>query len=417
VGAAVESVLAQTFQDYEIIVVDDGSTDETRQVLQGYEGKLNYIYQENQDRSAARNTGIRASSGEYIAFLDADDVWLPNKLECQVAVLDQHPFVSLTYCPALYIDTNGNPVRFCGKWVYGHGGAETIVSDRSRDLILGTVVQGGGSTPMVRQSLLDEVGLFDESMNFGEDWDLWVRLSHEGPFAYTPEPLACYRIYGWDKVLIQEASDRSVAQQLRAIEKALVPWREDTDEQERMRAKSVATLQTRAALASIQLGKTVQGRRQLARAMSADPGLMAKDSLVQLAVDRAKLIEMETGSCQDAEAFVHAFFSSLPESAAQFKSARREALGWLYVAGAFEKQQHGDRVAARRLLRQGIIYAPVCLSNLGVVSTALEVWLGKATTNMLRRIARKIMALVGRPVNAKRHHSHPQSSRGVKTHG
>jgi len=386
ITAAVESVLAQTFTDYELIVVDDGSTDETRQVLQQYEGKLTYIYQENQGRSAARNTGIGAASGDYIAFLDSDDLWLPKKLECQVPILDHHPAVALVYSQLLYIDSRGNPVRFRGKWVYGDDESRIIIADRCKDLFLGCVVSGGGSNAVVRRSLLDEVGLFDEALSYPEDWDLWLRLSRKGPFAYIPEPLGYYRVYGWSKVLAIEASERLVAQHLRIIEKAVAAWDGDTDERDQLRAQAVATIYTRAALANFQLGRALQGQSHLEKAMMSDPGMISRERLIQLAVDRAKLIETETGSYQEAEAFIHTFFSNLPAVAAQFKNAHKETVGWLYVAGAFERQGDGDTAAVRRLLRRGIAHAPVCLKNLGVVSVALEAWLGKVTASMLRQL-------------------------------
>lgn len=400
VALAVDSVLAQTYTDYEIVVVDDGSTDETRQVMLQYADRLTYIYQENQERSAARNTGIRASSGEYVAFLDADDAWLPKKLEIQVPILDQHPSVPFSYCQALYMDADGNPVRFRGRWVDGEGSTETTISDRSRDLMFGNVVSGGGSTPLVRREALEAVGLFDETLSYPEDWDLWLRLSHQGPFAYVPEPLACYRVYGWHKVLEIEASDRFLLQHLQVLEKAMSTWNGDADLGNQMRAQATATVYTRAALANLQLGQGTQGRTFLERAMTNDPGLTARERLIELAANRAKLIETETGSYQKAREFIRTFFSNLPAVVFQPRSAQREAMGWLYISGAVERWDAGDAVATRRLLAQGIVHAPTCLSNLGVVSTTLEAYLGQAIADLLRLAARQILRYPGRPAHA-----------------
>ena len=109
---AVDSVLAQTFPDFELVVVDDGSTDNTRELLKQYGSQIKYIYQQNKDMTAARNTGINHSSGEYIAFLDSDDIWLANKLERQIVLLDQAPEVGLVYCWHYYIDPAGNRCQF-----------------------------------------------------------------------------------------------------------------------------------------------------------------------------------------------------------------------------------------------------------------------------------------------------------------
>ena len=390
IGVAVESVLAQTFADYELIVVDDGSTDETADTLKPYEGRITLIHQENQERSAARNTGIRASSGQYIAFLDSDDIWQPNKLKRQVAILDQYPEVVLTYCQALYVDIDGRPVEFVGETASGESGSEIIVADLSRNLLLGNVISGGGSTPMVRRAALEEVGLFDEILSYAEDWDMWMRLSRKGPFAYVPEPLACYRVYGWRKVLGHESSDALTTQHERVIEKALAGWQGDPNEVDTLRSSALATIYTRAFLANYQLGHPRHGRANLEQAMRADPGLMNKDRLIQLAVDRAKLIETESGSYKDAEAFIHMFFSNLPAEVSHFASASREAIGWLYIAGAFERYQNNEMAGLRRLLMQGIILAPASLKNAGVLSITLEALLGKPVARSIRRLARNV---------------------------
>ena len=102
IGEAIDSVLAQTYKDYELIVVDDGSIDRTREIISKYGSNINYIYQENKGLAAARNTGIRATKGEYLSFLDADDAWLPNKLEVEVEFLDTHPVVGMVYSNYFY---------------------------------------------------------------------------------------------------------------------------------------------------------------------------------------------------------------------------------------------------------------------------------------------------------------------------
>src|SRR3990170_3473675 len=104
---AIESVLAQTYKDYGIIVIDDGSTDNTKETLEPYFDKIKYIYQQNQGAASARNTAIRHSQGEYIAFLDADDVWLPEKLHIQVEYLNNNPGIAMVYSPSVTISEDG----------------------------------------------------------------------------------------------------------------------------------------------------------------------------------------------------------------------------------------------------------------------------------------------------------------------
>ncbi len=383
IRATVESVLAQTFKDYELIVVDDGSTDETGQILHEYEGRLSYIYQENKKYSGARNTGIRAASGEYIAFLDSDDLWRPEKLEHQVAVMDRHPHVTLAYCQAVYIDPQGNPTQFQGQGVKGASGSAPLIFDPLPELFFGTMVTT--STAMVRRSTLQEVGPFDDAHIHGEDWELWVRLASKGPFAYLPEPLAQYRIYGWHKILAVEILEEWVTDQFRSLDRVTAVWPGDIHERDHLRALGAATIYTRAALSSFQVGRGAQGQAYLAQALSANPELSHKDNLVQLAVDRAKLIEIETGSNEQATAFIHTFFSNLPQPVAHYSGAYKETLGWLYIGGAFEQRQRGDKTAVKRLLAQGIAQSPACLKNRGVLSIALEAWLGNTVVDKLRQ--------------------------------
>lgn len=188
---AIDSVLTQTFRDFELIVVDDGSTDNTKELLMQYGNQLKYIYQENKDMTAARNTGIRSSDSEYIAFLDSDDAWLPNKLECQVRLLDRAPEVGLVYCWHYYIDSGGKRCEFYNNAI---GRSHESGSDLFEKLIKGNVMCGGGSTPVIRRKCLEKSGMFDESIPYSGDWDLWLRISIDHTIAVIPEPLALYRI-------------------------------------------------------------------------------------------------------------------------------------------------------------------------------------------------------------------------------
>jgi len=110
VTMAIESALAQSYQDYEIIVVDDGSTDGTRDVLEPYRDRIRYMYQDNKGVSAARNTGIQESRGEWIAFLDSDDEWLPNKLEIQIGYVKSYPEICLVAANMTVIKPHGDTV-------------------------------------------------------------------------------------------------------------------------------------------------------------------------------------------------------------------------------------------------------------------------------------------------------------------
>lgn len=181
------SVRAQTFSDYEILVIDDGSSDRTTEIAAGFSG-VTLLLQKNQGAAAARNTGIRAANGTYVAFLDADDIWFPSKLEKQAAHLLAHPRTAWTYTDALVFD---EPTRrtICriGKRVRLHEG------NILRPLLLRCFIPS--ATPVVKRTVLTEAGLFDEvrSRNVAEDWNLWLRIAERHAATLIDEPLAMIR--------------------------------------------------------------------------------------------------------------------------------------------------------------------------------------------------------------------------------
>ncbi len=185
---AIDSVLAQTYKDFEIIVVDDGSTDNTREYLsQRYGDKIRYIYQANSGPSAARNRGVRSSDSELVAFLDSDDYWLPRKLEVQMPLMS-NPDVVLSY-------TNWKLYTSLDKDFFTVKGISfdqdpAIIEDPARIV---SRFKGGGimtSSMICRKSALLRVGGFDERMALYEDVRTRCRLSMEGKFAVAAEPLA-----------------------------------------------------------------------------------------------------------------------------------------------------------------------------------------------------------------------------------
>lgn len=181
----IESALAQTFKQYEIIVVDDGSIDNTARVVQEFGDAIRYIYQENKGLSAARNTAIRNSKAEIIALLDADDLWEPNYLEAMIGLIDRYPEAAGVYCGFQYIDALG---RIVGK---------PSLKVTPPEIFYETLVlEGNWLVPcsvLFRKQLAENVGLFDESLMALEDADMWIRLSAHHPFVGIPKALVRYR--------------------------------------------------------------------------------------------------------------------------------------------------------------------------------------------------------------------------------
>ena len=176
---AIDSVLAQTYQDFEIIVVDDGSTDDTKEQLEAYGARIRYIAQENAGPGVARNRGILEARGDYVAFLDSDDMWYPTKLEKQVAVLDNQPTVGFVYCDC----TRGPKADICAK---GHFSEVRPASGNIFDqLIHANYVFTPGV--LVRRDVLARSGTFDPTLQTAQDYDLWLRLAHCSTCVYLDE--------------------------------------------------------------------------------------------------------------------------------------------------------------------------------------------------------------------------------------
>ncbi|MEO0707705.1 MAG: glycosyltransferase family 2 protein [Cyanobacteria bacterium J06649_5] len=182
---ALESALEQTFADIEIIVINDGSSDHTEQwMLSQSDPRITLISQDNQGKSAARNRGIAHSQGDYIAFLDADDLWEQTKLEQQVRMLDKNPHVGLVYTWTALADAQG---RATGRLL-----DSPAEGDVWKALILKNIL-ACGSTPMVRRECFDTVGFFSPDLPLAQDWDMWIRVAAMYEFALIKQPLVRYR--------------------------------------------------------------------------------------------------------------------------------------------------------------------------------------------------------------------------------
>jgi glycosyltransferase involved in cell wall biosynthesis len=190
IGLAIKSVLAQTFQFNKLFVVNDHSTDASVAIvreLEKIDSRITILENSRIERSSARNTGIKASNAEYIAFLDSDDVWHPEKLERQLAFLGNNSNCGLIYCNYLMIDRNGN---------YLPDATILTASLRGqvfRNLLLENRISGSASAVLCRRQLFDLAGYFDENLNYGEDWDMWLRIARFTNFEYLGDDLVYIR--------------------------------------------------------------------------------------------------------------------------------------------------------------------------------------------------------------------------------
>jgi len=189
--AAIQSVIAQSFVDWKILLVDDGSTDNTAEVVAPFldrlGSKITYIKQQNRGVSAARNTAIRASTSEFLALLDADDVWAPCRLSASLKVLEERPLAGLAYGLTTLIDPEGRFIRTPeGNVKHAEGRIAPYIYMRKVELPSPTIT--------FRRKCVDEVGVFDETMRTTEDRDLWFRIGLHYEVAFVPEVIAYYRV-------------------------------------------------------------------------------------------------------------------------------------------------------------------------------------------------------------------------------
>lgn len=190
--AAIESVLRQTYARIELIVVDDGSSDHTPQILANYGDKIQVIRQPNAGPSAARNRGIDAANGEIVAFLDSDDTWLPTKVEQQVASLQRAgKSVPCCLCNAIVRDPMGNELLSFDEAVLRPPYQEGIWLNVS--MVLSSRFVFFNQAVAIRRDALAKTGGFDESLWFMEDYDMALRLAFIGPWAYIKEPLVIWQ--------------------------------------------------------------------------------------------------------------------------------------------------------------------------------------------------------------------------------
>jgi len=180
---AVDSVLSQTEKKFELIIVDDGSTDATRELAESYGERVRYFFQPNAGASAARNGGIKNARGKFITFLDSDDLWLPKKLARQIAWMNAHPEIMLCYTDEIWIRrgvrVNQKKIHAkTGGWIYPLCLPRCIISP---------------SSVLVRRELFEAVGVFDEQLPICEDYDLWLRVAAQFEVGFLAEPLIVKR--------------------------------------------------------------------------------------------------------------------------------------------------------------------------------------------------------------------------------
>jgi glycosyltransferase involved in cell wall biosynthesis len=186
IGETIKSVLNQTFPDFELLVINDGSQDSTLEIVSSIQDpRLRVISYPNAGLSASRNRGISQASAEYISFIDADDLWTPDKLEAQLKALQANPQAAVAYSWTDSINEAGEFSR--------RGSYYTVDGDVYANLLVFNFLENG-SNPLIRRQVFTEVGNFDESLTSAEDWDMYLRLAAQYHFVAVPTPQILYRV-------------------------------------------------------------------------------------------------------------------------------------------------------------------------------------------------------------------------------
>ncbi len=270
-----DGILGQTYRDVEAIIADDGSTDRTAEIVRDYQarypGRVKYVYQERQGVTAATNAGLRLAAGEFVGFQGSDDVWLPHKLERQIAVLRDNPQVGWVHSGVLYVDGEGNVTGQVSRtdqpaigWVFDHLLLVKFIFEPSL---------------VVRRELATRLGGFDERVTAGEDWEFELRLARATPGAYVPEPLVKYRVHGGNmhrNPLHMERNSLAVLDIVFAD--PTLPERYQA-----MRNRAYRHVYLESVIRYLQQGRQAEARARLRLALALDPTALLEPDVARLA--------------------------------------------------------------------------------------------------------------------------------------
>lgn len=355
---AIQSVLEQTCQDFELIVVDDGSTDATPQVLAGiHDPRVRVIRQPNAGLSAARNTGLRACRAPFITFLDADDFFKPDKLELLSTYLEQHPDIGLVGGGTEVVDQTGRPLRESAK--------------SPGQLALFELLTGNPFTVtsvMVRREWIERVGTFDETLRACEDWDMWLRLAYAGcRFDWVEHVVGAYR-YHVSQMTRQSERMRTA---FLAVLKKFYRQPELPDSVIAYKDKAYASALVTTAAYAYHANELAQGKDDLIEALRLDPTL--RDNGYQRLVDRLVGWSDDPRSTEPT-VFLQQIIGSLPSEQNALKGQLRRAMADVLLGELFASSRETWYVRKGDLLKV-IQNKPEWLFNRGVLRMMVYAWL------------------------------------------
>lgn len=380
----VKSVLEQTYTDVECIVVNDGSTDNTRDMLQPFTDRITYLEIDNSGRAAARNRGISVSSGTYIALLDADDYWAPSKLEQQVSYLESHPSVGALGCGAFLVDRDGRQVRElqAAPSPVLSAGAEGIVCL----LLLEYWLAAPLSTLMIRTECVKQASLFDESINTMEEWNLLIRLVEKWDVACVMEPLAYYRSYGLNTPM--KLAPRRRQDKLVDIVKSTLDTYGHLPQVRFAADSALAYAYLRGALLDCAIEEYASAYSRLEAAANYNPELFigpGSPFILHTAYFATSLYDDIT-PLSESECFASAWLSCLPQNVEGLFKNHSDLMKQIYLNWLFDCYQRRDFQMLRSAIRKLLKSEPGLLQHPGVPGILLESIMGSQLAKLLRDI-------------------------------
>jgi glycosyltransferase involved in cell wall biosynthesis len=380
ISQAINTVLAQSWQDLELIVIDDGSSDRTREVVAGFGDPVRYIYQENQGQGGARNTGIAHALGEFVCFLDDDDAWEPNYLDTVLTTLRPRPDVAALYAACQMMDGGGNRLpRIMDR---------VVPPEKMYDAL----VEGGWFPPLVvtvRKACLDAVGPLDPSLRGTDDWDLWLRVARNYRFMGISDVIALYRIHATG---LSANVEHMLRDHKRAIAKNFGPEEGEPVSWPLDRRRAYAATYRLAGTAYLEAGDAEHARPLLRRCFLTYPGYAQRlDVLYEMACGVQlrgfrgdfRTIDLARSEHLLLELLQYIFDPSDTPSGLQGLRARAFGRGYLALAML---AYGGDRLAeSRRYMIAAVRYDPHLFFDRRLTSRFAKSLVGRQALEMFRR--------------------------------
>jgi len=358
IGGAIQSVLDQTYADWELIIVDDGSRDNTQDIVASYnDPRIRYIYRDNTGTPGARNTGIQASTGEYVAFLDSDDMFLPDKLQLQVAAMDRKLNLGLVASGWTEVDAQRKRRRTLCPWRLKLG---LTLADWLYDCLL--IVPA----VLVRRNWLLRVGLFDAQLRYVEDWDLWLRLAYAGcPMVWEPGVVCLRIVHKGSKI-------RNTAAMSAGLFHMFDKFFAQSDLPDYVRGQRdlvYARAHIDGAVRAFGAGIVAEGEKHLAAAIRLNPALLEGEPPAALQSLASTALTHLVGN---VDQYVADVCRSLPKVSPKLARSRRQMRAIIRATAAFDDLANGRREWARLRAAWALLTDLGWLRNRGLLSILLK---------------------------------------------